>query len=63
LEFGFIPQQSIENVSIKALSGSVGPRGQNRPADVALIQALLGLKRNRRGQAYLPGRVNGRFDT
>ena len=41
----------------------MSPRGQNRPADVALIQALLGLKRNRRGQAYLAGRVNGRYDT
>ena len=45
-----------------ALTGTLGQGGVNRPHDVALVQALLGAKRDRRGRAYLRERVTGKYD-
>ena len=45
-----------------ALTGTLGQGGVNRLHDVALIQALLGAKRDKRGRPYLPGRVTGKYD-
>ncbi len=46
-----------------ALTGRVGQGGDNRVHDVALVQALLGLKRAKGGRAYLSGdHVTGKYD-
>ncbi len=46
-----------------ALSGRVGQGGDNRVHDVALVQALLGLKRAKGGRTYLSGdHVTGTYD-
>ncbi len=46
-----------------ALTGRVGQGGDNRPHDVALVQALLGLKRAKGGRMYLSGdHVTGKYD-
>ncbi len=46
-----------------ALTGRVGQGGDNRIHDVALVQALLGLKRAKGGRTYLRGdHVTGTYD-
>jgi hypothetical protein len=46
-----------------ALTGRVGQGGENRIHDVALVQALLGLKRAKGGRMYLSGdHVTGKYD-
>ncbi len=46
-----------------ALSGRVSQGGDNRVHDVALVQALLGLKRAKGGRTYLRGdHVTGKYD-
>ncbi len=46
-----------------ALTGRVGQGGDNRVHDVALVQALLGLKRTKGGRPYLRGdHVTGKYD-
>jgi hypothetical protein len=46
-----------------ALTGRVGQGGDSRPHDVALVQALLGVRRNRRARPYLRGdHVTGKYD-
>ncbi len=46
-----------------ALTGRVGQGGDNRVHDVALVQALLGLKRAKGGRPYLRGdHVTGKYD-
>ena len=46
-----------------ALTGRVGQGGDNRIHDVALVQALLGLKRAKGGRPYLRGdHVTGKYD-
>jgi hypothetical protein len=45
-----------------ALTGTLGQGGVNRPHDMALVQALLGAKRDKRGRPYLPGEVTGKYD-
>ncbi len=46
-----------------ALTGRVGQGGDNRVHDVALVQALLGLKRAKGGRMYLSGdHVTGKYD-
>ncbi len=46
-----------------ALTGRVGQGGDNRVHDVALVQALLGLKRAKGGRMYLrDNHVTGKFD-
>ncbi|MCH8998199.1 MAG: hypothetical protein IID48_08010 [Proteobacteria bacterium] len=45
-----------------ALTGRVGQGGDNRVHDVALVQALLGLKRAKGGRPYLAGKVTGSYD-
>jgi hypothetical protein len=46
-----------------ALTGRVGQGGENRVHDVALVQALLGLKRAKGGRMYLSGdHVTGKLD-
>jgi hypothetical protein len=46
-----------------ALTGRVGQGGENRIHDVALVQALLGLKRAKNGRMYLSGdHVTGKLD-
>ncbi len=46
-----------------ALAGRVGQGGDNRIHDVALVQALLGLKRAKGGRPYLGGdHVTGKYD-
>jgi hypothetical protein len=46
-----------------ALTGRVGQGGDNRIYDVALVQALLGLKRAKGGRMYLSGdHVTGKLD-
>ncbi len=46
-----------------ALTGRVGQGGDNRVHDVALVQALLGLKRAKGGRMYLCGdHVTGKYD-
>jgi len=46
-----------------ALTGRVGQGGDNRVHDVALVQALLGLKRAKGGRTYLRGdHVTGTYD-
>ncbi len=47
-----------------ALTGRVGLNGDNRIHDVALVQALLGLKRAKGGKMYLSGgnHVTGKLD-
>lgn len=45
-----------------ALTGTLGQGGVNRPHDVALVQALLGAKRDKRGRPYLRERVTGKYD-
>lgn len=46
-----------------ALTGRVGLGGENRVHDVALVQALLGLKRAKGGRMYLrDNHVTGKFD-
>ena len=46
-----------------ALTGRVGQGGDNRIHDVALVQALLGLKRAKGGRMYLSGdHVTGKLD-
>jgi len=46
-----------------ALTGRVGQGGDNRIHDVALVQALLGLRRAKGGRMYLSGdHVTGKYD-
>ena len=46
-----------------ALTGRVGHGGDNRIQDVALIQALLGVRRDKRARPYLCGHhVTGKYD-
>ncbi len=45
-----------------ALTGTLGQGGVNRPHDVALVQALLGAKRDRRSRPYLRDYVTGKYD-
>ncbi len=46
-----------------ALTGRVGKGGENRIHDVALVQALLGLKRAKGGRMYLrDNHVTGKYD-
>jgi hypothetical protein len=46
-----------------ALTGRVGQGGDNRIHDLALVQALLGLKRAKGGRMYLSGdHVTGKYD-
>ena len=46
-----------------ALTGTIGQGGDNRIHDVALVQALLGLKRAKGGRMYLrDNHVTGKFD-
>ena len=45
-----------------ALTGRVGQGGDNRVHDVALVQALLGLKRAKGGRFYMSGNVTGKYD-
>ena len=46
-----------------ALTGRVGQGGDNRVHDVALVQALLGQKRDRKSnRPYLRGHVTGKYD-
>ena len=46
-----------------ALTGTVGQGGVNRIHDVALVQALLGTKRNRKSnRPYLRDPVTGKYD-
>ena len=46
-----------------ALTGRVGQGGDNRVHDVALVQALLGLKRAKNGRMYLrDNHVTGKYD-
>ncbi|MEE8187786.1 MAG: hypothetical protein V3T80_01145 [Kiloniellales bacterium] len=45
-----------------ALTGTIGQGGLNRPHDVALVQALLGAKRDRRSRPYLRDYVTGKYD-
>jgi hypothetical protein len=46
-----------------ALTGRVGQGGDNRIHDVALVQALLGARRDKRARPYLRGdHVTGRYD-
>ena len=43
-----------------ALTGTVGQGGVNRAHDVALVQALLGARRDSRGRPYLREGVTGK---
>ena len=46
-----------------ALTGRVGQGGDNRIHDVALVQALLGVRRGKGGRSYLSGdHVTGKYD-
>ena len=45
-----------------ALTGTLGQGGVNRVHDVALVQALLGARRDRRGRPYLRDHVTGKYD-
>ncbi len=45
-----------------ALTGTIGQGGVNRIHDVALVQALLGAKRDRRSRPYLRDHVTGQYD-
>ncbi len=45
-----------------ALTGTIGQGGVNRVHDVALVQALLGAKRDRRSRPYLRDHVTGQYD-
>jgi hypothetical protein len=45
-----------------ALTGTIGQGGLNRVHDVALVQALLGAKRDRRARPYLRDHVTGKYD-
>ncbi len=45
-----------------ALTGRVGQGGDNRPHDVALVQALLGATRAKGGRPYMAGNVTGKYD-
>ena len=45
-----------------ALTGTLGQGGVNRPHDVAIVQALLGAKRDKRARPYLQGKVTGKCD-
>ena len=46
-----------------ALTGSVSQGGENRIHDIALVQALLGLKRAKGGRMYLrDNHVTGKYD-
>ncbi len=45
-----------------ALTGTIGQGGFNRIHDVALVQALLGQKRDRSSRPYLRDHVTGGYD-
>ncbi len=45
-----------------ALTGNIGQGGFNRVHDVALVQALLGAKRDRSSRPYLRDHVTGAYD-
>ncbi len=45
-----------------ALTGTIGQGGFNRIHDVALVQALLGAKRDRSSRPYLRDHVTGQYD-
>ena len=46
-----------------ALTGTIGQGGVNRVHDVALVQALLGVRRDKRARPYLRGdHVTGKYD-
>ncbi len=45
-----------------ALTGSIGRGGFNRVHDVALVQALLGAKRDKRTRPCFRNHVTGRYD-
>ncbi len=46
-----------------ALTGRIGQGGENRIHDVALVQALLGMRRDKRSRTYLSGdHVTGKYD-
>ncbi len=55
------PRLAISNPA--ALTFRVGQGGENNIHDVALVQALLGLKRAKSGRMYLrDNHVTGKFD-
>jgi hypothetical protein len=45
-----------------ALTGTIGQGGLNRVHDVALVQALLGARRDKRARPYLRDHVTGKYD-
>lgn len=45
------------------LTSPVGPAAPNRPHDVALVQTVLKLKQDGKGQPYYSGRIDGWFSS